>query len=130
MTLTTLLGATAALAAAGGVFAAGAPVGVTVTAPGHTPKINKHWNYSVKVTQSGKVVHAKLTEAIVDPIGGSHPVQFGTSTKNITNWPFNGVFKDFMVWPASSRGIPLRLRITVKVGTVTKVVNYAVTPRA
>jgi hypothetical protein len=126
----TLMGATAALAAAGMFVGAGAPVRVAVTAPGHTPKINKHWNYSVRVTQSGKVVPAKITAAMVDPIGGSHPVEFGTSTKNITNWRFNGVFKDFIVWPASSRGIPLTLRITVRVGTVKKVVDYSVTPGA
>jgi hypothetical protein len=123
----TLAYATAALVSAGAVVAAAAPLRVTVSAPGHAPKVNTRWNYSVKVTQSGKLVPAKISEAMVDPIGGSHPVEFGTSTKNITNWAFNGVFKDFIIWPASSRGIPLTLRITVKVGAATKVVEYTVT---
>lgn len=125
----TVMSVAAVLAAAGGLAAgSGAPVSVTVQSPGHTAKINTHWNYTVKVTQSGKVVPAKITEAIVDPIGGSHPVQFGKNTKNITNWPFNGIFKDFIIWPPTSRGIPLTLRITIQVGKAKKVVNYAVTP--
>jgi hypothetical protein len=127
-----LSSATAVVAAAGllagpGALAA-APVGVTVIAPGHTSTVGKHWNYTVKVTRGGNVVAGKITEAIVDPIGGSHPVEFGSSTRKITNWPFNGVFRDFIIWPASSRGIPLTLRITVQVGSARKVVNYSVTP--
>ena len=125
-----LIGATAALAAAGLIAGTGTLVSVTVAAPGHTAKINTHWNYTVTVKQRGNVVPARITETIVDPIGGSHPVEFGKSTKTITNWRFNGVFKDFIIWPPSSRGIPLKLRIAIKVGAVTKVVNYAVTPGA
>lgn len=102
---------------------------VTVSAPSHTPRINTHWNYSVRATEGGKLVVGKISARIVDPLGGSHPVQFGASTKNITNWPFRGVFRDFIIWPASSRGIPLKLRIVVRVGGVTKAVTYAVTPR-
>jgi hypothetical protein len=126
----TLIGATVALAAAGLLAGAGAPVSVTVSAPGRTPKISTHWNYTVTVKQRGKLVAARITETIVDPIGGSHPVDFGKTTKTITNWQFSGVFKDFIIWPLSSRGIPLKLRIAIKVGTVMKVVNYSVTPVA
>ena len=103
---------------------------VTLTAPGHTPKINTHWNYVVRATKGGKPVAGKLTEQIQDPIGGLHPVQFGIGTKNITSWPFKGTFRDFIIWPASSRGIPLKLRVTVVVGTAKTVTSYAVTPRA
>jgi len=118
------------LAAVGSLLLLGAaaPVKVAVTAPGHTPKINTHWNYTVRATRGGKLVAGKITEQIVDPIGGTHPVEFGKSTKDITNWPFNGVFKDFIIWPASSRGIPLKLRIVVKVGAAKSTVTYAVTP--
>jgi hypothetical protein len=122
---------TAAVLAAAGLLSGGpAPVKVTVTTPGRTPKINTHWNYSVAVSVGGKPVVATITEAIVDPIGGVHPVEFGKSTKTITNWRFTGVFRDFIIWPPSSRGIPLQLRIKIKVATVVKVVNYAVTPGA
>jgi hypothetical protein len=69
------------------------PLKLAVSAPGHTPKINTHWNYTVRATRNGRPVAGRLTEQIVDPIGGAHPVQFGKSTKNITNWPFNGEFK-------------------------------------
>lgn len=127
MTLT----ATAKLALAGSLLlAAPGAVKVTVTAPGHTPKINIHWNYVVRVTQGGKLVAGKITEQIVDPIGGHHPVEFGKSTKNITNWPFRGEFRDFIIWPASSRGIPLKFRVIVVVGKVKRTVDYTVTPRA
>lgn len=118
------------LALAGTLLLGGAaPVKVAVAAPGHTPRINTHWNYVVRATRDGRPVAGRLTEQIVDPIGGTHPVQFGTSTRNITNRPFAGVFKDFIVWPASSRGIPLRLRVIVRVGTARTVVDYRVTPR-
>ena len=103
---------------------------VTLTAPGHTPKINTHWNYVVRVTQGGHAVPARLTAQIVDPIGGVHPVQFGKSTKNITNWPFKGIFRDYMIWPPSSRGIPLKLRLIVRVGAVRKTLVYTVTSHA
>lgn len=103
---------------------------VTLTAPGHTAKINTHWNYTVRVTDGGKPVSARLTATIVDPIGGSHPVEFGKSTRTITNWPFKGVFRDFIIWPASSRGVPLKLKLVVRVGAVRRTIVYVVTPHA
>jgi hypothetical protein len=109
---------------------AAAPVQVSLAAPGHAPKINTHWNYVVRATSGGKPVAAKLTAQIVDPIGGTHPVEFGANTKKIVNWPFRGVFRDYIIWPASSRGIPLRLRLVVRVGTTSKVIVYPVTPHA
>ena len=112
---------------AGSLLAATVP-SVTLTAPTHTPKINTRWYYSVSATLAGTPAAARLTAQIVDPIGGVHPVEFGTSTKNITNWPFRGRFRDFIIWPASSRGIPLRLRVTVKVGSAKRTLTYAVTP--
>jgi hypothetical protein len=118
----------AALAAA--TMLAAAPVHIAVTAPGHTPKVGVHWNYTLHVTRGGKPVKALLTEQVVDPIGGTHPVQFGTSTKIIKNWRITGVFRDFMIWPRSSRGVPLTWRIIVVVGKTKSVVNYKVTPHA
>lgn len=118
---------TALIAVSGGLLATGAPR-VVIGGPGHAPTVGKHWNYSVTVTEGGKPVTAAITEQIVDPIGGVHPVQFGTSTKNITNWRIDGTFKDFIIWPADSRGIPLTLRVTVKVGAAKTVSSYHVTP--
>jgi len=108
----------------------GAPLSATLTAPGHTPKINTHWNYVVRATRGGKPVAATLTAQIIDPIGGRHPVKFGANTKTITNWPFKGVFRDYIIWPASSRGVPLKLRLVVRAGGGTRVIMYAVISHA
>lgn len=120
--------AAAAASLAAGVLG-GAPLKVTVTAPGHAPKVGPRWTYVVRATEGGKPVAGKLTEQIVDPLGGTHPVEFGASTKKIVNWPFTGVFRDFIVWPAESRGVPLRFRVIVVVGKTKRVVDYPVTPR-
>ena len=118
----------ATVAVAGGLLAAGAPK-VTLTAPGHSPKIGTHWNYSVSATTGGRPAKATITAQIVDPLGTVHAVQFGKTKKNIVKWPFTGRFKDFVIWPAESRGIPLTFRVTVKAGTTRKVIAYAVTAR-
>ncbi len=104
---------------------------VALVAPGgHTPKVNVRWPYTVRATIAGKPVRARLTAEIVDPIGGHHFVEFGTSTKTIHNFPFNGVFRDFILWPPESRGIPLKLRLTVLAGKARKVLLYSVVPHA
>jgi hypothetical protein len=125
MTLST----TTALLAASGSLLVGAGPKVALTAPGHTPTIGSRWDYTLTVTSAGRPVAATLTEQIVDPIGGVHPVQFGTSTKNITNWRIRGSFRDFIRWPADARGIPLTFRVIVRVGDARTVDNYVVVPR-
>ncbi len=125
----TLSATTALLAASGTLFVAAAP-SVTLTRAGHTPTIGKHWEYSLVVREGDKPVKARLTAQIVDPIGGVHAVEFGASTKDITNWPFDGSFHDYIIWPADSRGIPLTFRLTVRIGSAKKVVSYPVTPRS
>ena len=127
----TLAAATSAAAAAGVLALAGSgSVKVTLTAPGHSPKINVHWPYSVTVTRTGKPAAATVTAQIVDPIGGVHPVEFGKSTKNIVNWRFTGTFSDFVIWPPNSAvGLPLTFRLTVRSGGQTKVIAYQVTPK-
>jgi hypothetical protein len=117
-----------AYVAAGGLLATLAPLKVALVAPGHTPKINTHWKYSVSATRAGKPASATITAVIVDPIGGTHPVQFGLTTKVIKAFPFKGTFRDFVIWPPDSRGIPLTFRLTVKSGPTTKVIAYHVTP--
>jgi hypothetical protein len=119
----------AAIAVLAGSLLAAAPLTATLTAPTHSPRIKTHWYYTVRATQAGKPAAGQLTAQIVDPIGGSHPVQFGSSTKDITNWPFTGRFRDFIIWPASSRGIPLKLRVVVKLGSAKRTLTFAVIPR-
>jgi len=123
------LGATSALLAASGSLLLGTTPKVALVAPGHSPTINTHWNYSLSVSEAGRPVAARLSAEIVDPIGGVHPVQFGKSTKYVTNWPFKGSFRDFIIWPPDSRGIPLVFRLIVEVGGAKRVVNYSVVPR-
>jgi hypothetical protein len=121
----------ATLALAAGLHGgSAAPVKVTIVAPNHAPRIGTHWNYSLRVTAGGKPVAARLTEQIVDPLGGAHPVQLGLTKIDITNRLIKGTFGDFIIWPADSRGIPLTLRVTVVVGKAKHVLTYAVTPRA
>ncbi len=107
-----------------------APMQVTFQAATHTPRINTHWTYTVRATQASKPVVGKITVQIVDPIGGVHPVEFGASTKKITSVPIRGTFRDYMIFPASARGVPLKIRVTVVAGTGRSVLNYVVTPRA
>jgi hypothetical protein len=114
-----------------GLFLAGtvaAAPKVTLTAPTHTPKVGVQWVYTVRATEGGKAVAARLTVQIVDPLGHAHPVQYANTKKNLVNWPFRGVFRDFIAWPASVRGIPVTLRVTVHAGKAVKVIRYAVTP--
>ena len=107
-----------------------APVHLAVHAATHTPRINSRWAYTVRVTRGAEFTAGKITVQIVDPIGGVHPVEFGANTKKVTNVPIKGTFRDYMIFPASARGIPLKIRVTVVVGTSRSVVNYPVTPRA
>jgi hypothetical protein len=104
-----------------------APLKVTVVGAGHTPKVGAHWNYSVTVGRGGKPAAARLTAQIVDPLGDSHPVQLGSTRVDVTNRPIRGTFRDFILWPKSSQGIPLTLRVTVTSGGAKRVVSYAVT---
>jgi len=118
------------LAIAASALALGAvPFKVTLTAGTHHPKINTRWPYAVKVVDAkGHPLRARISVAVVDPLGGVHPSQFYVGTKYVTNIPFKGVFRDAIAWPPESRGFQLTFRVTVKFGTAKKVLNYLVTP--
>jgi hypothetical protein len=120
------LGTIPALAVAGALTFTGSAAKVTLSAAGHAPKIKTHWAYTVRATENGKPAAAKVTAQIVDPLGGVHAVEFGKSTKKVANWGFKGSFKDFVVWPSSSVGVPLGFRVTVVVGKTKRVITYAV----
>jgi hypothetical protein len=121
--------AAAALLAAAGLAAAPLRVALTPPPAGHAPRVGARWPYSVRATIAGRPAHARLTAQIVDPLGGTHYVQFGLTTKTIRNHPFVGTFRDFIIWPKESRGIPLTLRLTVVAAGARRVVSYRVTPR-
>lgn len=106
------------------------PFKVALEAPTHTPRVNARWNYSVHaVDRAGKPLRARLTVQIVDPFGGVHPVEFGRSQKKVANLVFIGRFRDFVIWPAESRGFRLTFRVTVTSGRKTVRVSYWVKPR-
>jgi hypothetical protein len=116
----------AALALVGG---SAVKIKVTLSAPTHQPKIDVHWPYAVHLTRGGKPLTGRITVQIVDPIGGVHSVQFGSTTIDVTRFRFRGVFRDYVIWPPESRGIPLKLRVTVVRSGFRKVISYAVTPQ-
>ena len=104
---------------------------MTLTAPGHAPRIGQRWAYAVRATSGGKPVAGRITAQIVDPLGGAHAGRTSARRRSrSSSWPFTGVFRDFVIWPGSSRGIPLRFRVTVVAGGAKKVIDYAVTPRS
>jgi len=116
--------------------AAVAAFAVTFTAPGHAPAIGQSsevgpkWFYTVRVTRNSKPVRALLTMQIVDPLGTAHPVTVGPTTKPITRLPIDGRYRDYMIFPPESRGVPLKIRITVAATGAKRVLSYIVTPRA
>jgi hypothetical protein len=116
--------------AALGLVTGGSGLRATLTAPTHTPKIGTKWRYTVRATRNGKAIAARVTAQIVDPLGSAHPVQYDATKKNITNWRFVGTFRDYVIWTASSKGIPLTFRVTVVAAHTKKVINYRVTPHA
>jgi hypothetical protein len=122
------------LAAGASSGASKPPFKATLIAPTHTPKVSIKWYYTIRVTDlSGKPIAARLTEQIKDPTGQAHPVQYGPTKKNITNWRFTGRFHDYIIWPADSKLADflggLVLRATVKAGGATVVLTYRVKPR-
>lgn len=106
------------------------PFKVALEAPTHTPKVDARWNYSVHAfDQAGRPLRARLTVQIVDPFGGVHPVEFGSSHREVANVGFTGRFRDFVTWPAESRGFRLIFRVTVTSKGKAIRVNYWVRPR-
>lgn len=129
-----VLTATVLLAlAAPAVAAAPKTFKATLTAPTHTPKADDttRWPYQVKVTDlKGRPLAGRITVSIVDPLGTAHPVEFGANTKHVTNWPFKGVFRDWVLWPPiSAVGVALKFRATVQTAKGTVVLIYLVTPQ-
>lgn len=106
------------------------PFKVSLDAPTHTPKVNARWAYTVKaVSRSGDPLRGRLTVQIVDPFGGVHPVEFGNTHRKIVNFRFTGTFRDFVKWPAESRGFRLTFRVTVTSGGKAARLTYWIRPR-
>ena len=111
---------------------AGAATGIkaTLKAPATEPRINVKWPYSIKVTNlQGKAIRATLTAVVIDPLGTAHPIEYGPTSlpnpgppKPITNWPFKGTFRDYIIFPPDARlasqfgGLTLRWTVKSKIG--------------
>jgi hypothetical protein len=96
----------------------------------HHPAVNTRWPYTVKVVDAkGKPLRARISVAVVDPLGTAHPTLYYVSTtKYVTNIPFRGTFRDAVKWPPESKGYPLTFRVTLQIGAAKKVLRYLVTP--
>ena len=111
-----------------------APFTATITSSGHTPKINTKWAYTIKVVDpAGKPIAGTISAAVVDPIGGVHPVQLAsvgtTPGKMLTNYPIRGTLSSSVVWPVAARGYPLVFRVIVRSAGATRTIKYTLTPR-
>ena len=99
---------------------------VAFTASKHTPKVNEHWNWSVKVsTPAGKPLAATISAVVIDPVGGVHPVEYGCCAKKfVTNVKIKGTFRDYVQYPLAAKGYRIAFKVTVKTAFGTKAVTY------
>ena len=119
------------LVPAAGMAGAASGPRVVLHAPTHTPKVNVRWPWSITVsTQAGKPLGATISVAIVDPIGGVHPVEYDCCKgKFITNVKIKGRFADKVIYPLASRGFRVVFRVTVKTPVGRRVVSYWIKAR-
>lgn len=99
----------------------------TLTTGGHHPVVNTRWPYAVKVVDGqGRPLRARISVAVVDPLGTAHPTEYYANKKLVKNIPFRGTFRDAVKFPPESKGYPLTFRVTLKVGAATRVLKYLV----
>ena len=110
----------------------GAPVPfkAVLKAPATQPKVDVKWPYSIKVTDlKGNAIRATVTAVVLDPLGTAHVMDYGPTgppnpgpRKPITNWPFKGTFRDYIIFPEDARlatalgGLTLRWTVKAKIG--------------
>jgi len=104
---------------------------VVFRATTHTPKVNVRWPWSITVsTLVGAPLAATISVAIVDPIGGVHPVEYDCCKgKFITNVKIKGRFADKVIYPLASKGYRVVFRVTVRTALGRRVVNYWIRAR-
>jgi len=128
MLLVALAASSTGTAARTAAFTAG------LTADTHSPKVNTHWRYHVRVTDpTGHPIWAKITSRIVDPLGAVHPVEFDGTGHNpyVKNYRFFGNFCDSAIWPRNSAvGVTLKFETVILTAQGGKVLVYPVTPRS
>jgi hypothetical protein len=104
---------------------------VVLHATTHTPKVNVRWPWSITVsTPAGRPLASMISVAIVDPIGGVHPVEYDCCKgKFITNVKMKGRFADKVIYPLASKGYRVVFRVTVKTALGRRVVDYWIKAR-
>jgi hypothetical protein len=119
------------LVAAVGTAGTSAAPRVVLRATTHTPKVNARWPWSIVVTTAaGRLLPATVSVAIVDPLGGVHPVEYGCCKgKFITNVKTKGRFADYVQYPLSAKGFKLTFRVTAKTRLGRRIVAYWVKAR-
>jgi hypothetical protein len=119
------------LVPAAGIAGTAAPPKVVFRAPTHTPRVNVRWPWSITVTTAaGKLLPATISVAIVDPLGGVHPVDYDCCKgKFITNVKIKGRFADKVIYPLASKGFRVVFRVTVRTPGGRRVVNYWIKAR-
>jgi hypothetical protein len=102
-----------------------APFRAVLHAPTHTPKADKPWLYSVRVTDlQGRPIRARITMRV---LFGGIPVGKVDSGKTFT---FVGTWREPkdspLIWPARSRGHPLTFEAIVTARSATKRLDYTI----
>ena len=132
MTLRLSLVALVAALAVVAPSATGAPIPfkATLKAPATQPTVGVKWPYSIKATDlKGRPIRAMVTGVVIDPLGTAHAMDYGPTgppnpgpPKPITNWPFKGTFRDYLIFPEDARlanqlgGLTLRWTVKAKIG--------------
>ena len=118
MLLRSALALLAAAVLAGPAGAAPPPFKATLTASGHTVKVNAPWTYAVRVTDpKGRPVRASVHLQVL--FGGMPVGQIGRHV-------VTGVWKETIRWPPASRGQPLVFQAVVTVKRAVRKLNYAI----
>jgi len=118
--------ATTQAASSHGASPAGIPPGpirAVLHAPGHNPKVGK-WPITVILTKGGKPIFGRVSYQFLygGQVVSSQPVRFRSPT-------FVGTFHDTIIWPATSVGYPLTLRILIQTSYGPTHIDYTVQVR-
>ncbi len=93
-----------------------------LSAPNHTPIMNKKWPITVTATRGSTKLSGTVSYQFVS---------YGTVEANKPGGSFTkGVFHDTLVFPAEAVGHPLTLRVVVKTKYGTVDINWAVTTKS
>ncbi len=93
----------------------------TLVAANHHPVVNKNWLITVTATSlSGKPIAATLRLNVLTGGFGAYAVDNGKVHR------FNGKYHEYITWPQSSVGFPLKLQAAVKAKGQTQKLLWAV----